>query len=474
MTRSEIIEIVFNELQEKFASKAQQRFLYSQKPKVAKKLASKMTKKDYKELPNKVEEDFPKQYADAFAKATGNRYDYNIEVSVANSAREAMQIYKDGRWEGDGIIQTSTNTYGSNDEDSMYGFLDTLKDQGVEIVTHDLEESALGGQLAGDSAESLKDELKQYVKGIIKQPNSKVTYLHLKSASAGKKVVTLLKKIYGIESKVDTHMFSPSPTVKFDNDQMLESVNEATIKGTYAGRPVVINKKGSDMSKWTVTFTKTKKTVPIADVIANLKDDKGRRFSESVNESDKMRIKMPRMYVDDEKGNMKIAVQKALEKYMKLKADDHEFLDAEGEFDIDAGYDVGVHGTKIPQEKMVDDLNKMLEKLGLNAVVTAGEHFSDDQVDQKYYEVLVRMNESVNMTKSHLKQIIKEELVNVLNETSYAQTLYQTKDLIKQFKAFMFNKFDRSDPIWCDQDKLKMFFKVFKDQVTKETKPTCD
>ena len=78
------------------------------------------------------------------------------------------------------------------------------------------------------------------------------------------------------------------------------------------------------------------------------------------------------------------------------------------------------------------------------------------------------------MTKSHLKQIIKEELVNVLNEASYAATLYQTKDLIKQFKAFMFNKFDRSDPIWCDRDKLKMFFKVFKDQVTKETKPTCD
>ena len=126
-----------------------------------------MTKKDYKELPNKVEEDFPKQYADAFAKATGNRYDYNIEVSVANSAREAMQIYKDGRWEGDGIIQTSTNTYGSNDQDSMYGFLETLEDQGVEIVTHDLE----------------------------------------------------------------------------------ESVNEATMKGTYAGRPVVINKKGSDMRK---------------------------------------------------------------------------------------------------------------------------------------------------------------------------------------------------------------------------------
>ena len=44
-------------LNEKFASKAQQRFLYATNPKVAKKLGSKMTKKDYKKLPDKVEED---------------------------------------------------------------------------------------------------------------------------------------------------------------------------------------------------------------------------------------------------------------------------------------------------------------------------------------------------------------------------------------------------------------------------------
>jgi len=44
-------------LNEKFASKAQQRFLYATNKKVAKKLGSKMTKKDYEELPDKVEED---------------------------------------------------------------------------------------------------------------------------------------------------------------------------------------------------------------------------------------------------------------------------------------------------------------------------------------------------------------------------------------------------------------------------------
>jgi len=115
--------------------------------------------------------------------------------------------------------------------------------QALAMHHQSMDESSLGGQIAGDSAETLKDELKQYVKGIIKQPNDRVTYLHSKSVSDAKKVVTLLKKIYGIKSKVDTHTFSPSPTVKFDSDQMLEyynnnvrdkyieSVNEASDQG---------------------------------------------------------------------------------------------------------------------------------------------------------------------------------------------------------------------------------------------------
>ena len=44
-------------LSEKFASKAQQGYLYAKKPNVAKKLASKMNPQDYKELPDKVDEE---------------------------------------------------------------------------------------------------------------------------------------------------------------------------------------------------------------------------------------------------------------------------------------------------------------------------------------------------------------------------------------------------------------------------------
>ena len=43
-------------LPEKFASKAQQGYMFATNPDAAKKLASKMTKKDYENLPDKVDE----------------------------------------------------------------------------------------------------------------------------------------------------------------------------------------------------------------------------------------------------------------------------------------------------------------------------------------------------------------------------------------------------------------------------------
>ena len=132
--------------------------------------------------------------------------------------------------------------------------------------------------------------------------------------------------------------------------------------------------------------------------------------------------------------NMKKAVQRAIEKYMRMKADDYEFLDATGEFDIDAGYDVGVHGTKVAQEKMVNDLNKMLGKLGLNAVVSAGEHFSDDQIDQKYYEVLVRMNDVVDEATIINPEDIdyKEDAKGKYIEDSFGTKIYVQEDMKKK------------------------------------------
>jgi len=96
-------------------------------------------------------------------------------------------------------------------------------------ITH-VKESILRGQLAGDSALDMANHLRQYgVKQILKQPNDRVTYFHLNSISQGRKVVAMLKKMFGIKAQIDNHMYSPSPAVKFDNDQLVESkLNEAS------------------------------------------------------------------------------------------------------------------------------------------------------------------------------------------------------------------------------------------------------
>ena len=51
-----ILSIIEEVLEEKFDSKAQQRYLYATDPEAAKKLGSKMSKKDYEDLPDKVDE----------------------------------------------------------------------------------------------------------------------------------------------------------------------------------------------------------------------------------------------------------------------------------------------------------------------------------------------------------------------------------------------------------------------------------
>jgi hypothetical protein len=95
---------------------------------------------------------------------------------------------------------------------------------GYKLTETKVTESVLRGQLAGDSASDMADLLRRYgVKQILKQPNDSVTYFHLNNASQGKKIVIMLKKMFGVEAQIDNHMYSPSPAVKFDNDQIVES-----------------------------------------------------------------------------------------------------------------------------------------------------------------------------------------------------------------------------------------------------------
>jgi hypothetical protein len=105
---------------------------------------------------------------------------------------------------------------------------DAQKKEAVEKVLQILTESKYNGNIAGDAAEYIAKELSQYVKGIIDQPNDNVTYFHLKDKSNKGKVIKTLLDVYGLEAQDGGTQFSPSATIKFDNNQIVESfINEA-------------------------------------------------------------------------------------------------------------------------------------------------------------------------------------------------------------------------------------------------------
>ena len=94
-----------------------------------------------------------------------------------------------------------------------------------------IKESKFKGYLSGDAAEDIAKALSYYVKGIIQQPNHNYTYLHLKNKSDMSKVIKTLKDIYGLEATSGGTLFSPSATVKFSNDEIVESKDTDTFVG---------------------------------------------------------------------------------------------------------------------------------------------------------------------------------------------------------------------------------------------------
>jgi hypothetical protein len=95
-----------------------------------------------------------------------------------------------------------------------------------QLGREDLLEAKYSGYLSGDVAEDIAKELSYYVKGIIEQPNSNYTYLHLKNKSDISKVIKTLKDVYGLDGTDGGKLFWPSPTVKFDNDRVIEAIDE--------------------------------------------------------------------------------------------------------------------------------------------------------------------------------------------------------------------------------------------------------
>ena len=79
---------------EKFDSKAQQRYMFKMKPKVAKKLASKMTKQDYEELPDKIQETL--QYNQIPASMMKDFLPIGaMTYTTPEEKKKALKLYKD-------------------------------------------------------------------------------------------------------------------------------------------------------------------------------------------------------------------------------------------------------------------------------------------------------------------------------------------------------------------------------------------
>jgi hypothetical protein len=84
--------------------------------------------------------------------------------------------------------------------------------------------SKLSGQLAGDSAEHIADELSYYVSIIPSNETgyNKKTVFKVKSPKKSVMVVKMLNDIYGIKSKIDFKSFYPNDVVVFDNEQIIK------------------------------------------------------------------------------------------------------------------------------------------------------------------------------------------------------------------------------------------------------------
>ena len=125
-----------------------------------------------------------------------------------------------------------------------------------QLGREDLLESKYSGYLSGDVADDIANALSYYVKGIIEQPNPNYTYLHLKNKSDASKVIKTLKDVYGLEGTDGGKLFWPSPTIKFDNNQVLEAADAGEITCKNCGwewnisdggeKPFVCHKCGHD------------------------------------------------------------------------------------------------------------------------------------------------------------------------------------------------------------------------------------
>lgn len=194
-----IYGMVMNEvkkLREKFASKAQQRYMYATDPKNAEKLASKMTKKDFKKLPEKVKEgDLDVGHQDDEPRM--------LKKDIYNMGKYAMEIYKklDRYDDIDGEVDfphwwQSKLTKAKSMLQSAYDYLDgEEKISQIDVIMEEKDKLPV-------------DKIEKKVKAILKKEGGAVGLKPLvdaaKELGASKKnLLDILKKMKSVKTHKD-------------------------------------------------------------------------------------------------------------------------------------------------------------------------------------------------------------------------------------------------------------------------------
>lgn len=167
---------------------------------------------------------------------TQRKYDQWLEDMASNGGAEnAFDMAQNAKNEP-GLIDWVKKEF--RGDDALQRIQWDIEGFAESVVT----ESEYQGMMSGDVAEYIAKELSHYVKQIVKQPNDSVTYFQVKGKSSINKTIQALIDLYGIEAQSGGNSFSPSITIKFDNDQMVSESLVTEAKKTKEDYQDEINK----------------------------------------------------------------------------------------------------------------------------------------------------------------------------------------------------------------------------------------
>jgi len=390
-----IYGMVMNEvkkLREKFASKAQQRYMYATDPKNAEKLASKMTKKDFKKLPEKVKEgDLDVGHQDDEP--------HMLKKDIYNMGKYAMEIYKklDRYDDMEGEVDfphwwQSKLTKAKSMLQSAYDYLDgEEKISQIDAIMEEKDKLPV-------------DKIEKKVKTILKKEGGAVGLKPLvdaaKELGASKKdLLDILKKMKSVKTHkdgdiIDTAGLNEGHMLGNEDMEILKRLKKALASGGDVSQDVGLRKASNDLiSKLIDTNIKPK---------TNEGETSGR---------DKSKINMD----DYKKGNrltelVKAALMQPMEEKMDSVGKEDKDINNDGKVDKTDDYLANRRkAIKKAIEKQVDE--DLLRKGGkISKALDALEKAAEDAKisGDKARELFAKFKQEMAMSENLSERILKE------------------------------------------------------------------